>query len=271
MVTLDRPEARNAVDHRMATELEAALDRFEADPALRCAILAATTTGDRPVFSSGQDLKSFGRPEGLAMTERNGFAGITCRVRAKPIVAAVDGLATAGGFEMGSPMRTSSSPAPGRPVLRPSCVGQGHGPGGWWPAPPDPRRCRSSEAMRVALRPSPYERIDAERRWSLVIGQLVEPPSGSVKRPRPTGGDRRPELPAPTRPPAGRLGGAGDGPHRRRTGRSDQARFRMWGQRALDRLMKSPRSGSRAGGPSDRPLSCHPDGPVGEACLSLKR
>jgi enoyl-CoA hydratase len=80
--------------------MEAAIDKMEGDGSIRAGVLRATTVGDRPVFCSGQDLKAFGRPEGHAMTDRGGFAGITGRQRTKPLVVAVDGLATAGGFEI---------------------------------------------------------------------------------------------------------------------------------------------------------------------------
>jgi enoyl-CoA hydratase len=100
VLTLDRPQARNAVDRQVATEMEAAIDRLEGDGSIRAGVLRAVTIGDRPVFCAGQDLKAFGRPEGNAMTERGGFAGITARARTKPLVVAVDGLATAGGCEI---------------------------------------------------------------------------------------------------------------------------------------------------------------------------
>ena len=100
VLTLDRPHARNAVDRQVATEMEAAIDQMESDASIRAGVLRATTTGDRPVFCAGQDLKAFGRPEGNAITKRGGFAGITGRARTKPLVAAVDGLATAGGCEI---------------------------------------------------------------------------------------------------------------------------------------------------------------------------
>ncbi len=100
VLTLDRPHARNAVNRQMATEMEAAIDWMEDQRSIRSGVLRAITVGDRPVFCSGQDLKAFGRPEGNAMTDRGGFAGITGRSRTKPLVVAVDGLATAGGFEI---------------------------------------------------------------------------------------------------------------------------------------------------------------------------
>jgi enoyl-CoA hydratase len=102
LITLNRPEARNAVNGDVAEGLEAAIDRLEADPELWVGILAANTAGqERPVFSAGADLKeiSAGNVASLA-TERGGFAGFTYRARRKPVIAAVDGLATAGGCEI---------------------------------------------------------------------------------------------------------------------------------------------------------------------------
>jgi enoyl-CoA hydratase len=103
VITLDRPEARNAVDREVALGLEAAVDRLEADGDLRVGVLTANVAGQaRPVFCAGADLKVI-RATGTAATldtERGGFAGFVYREREKPIVVAVDGLATAGGTEI---------------------------------------------------------------------------------------------------------------------------------------------------------------------------
>lgn len=106
LITLDRPEKGNAIDPAMAAELEAALDQLEADPTLRVAVLCATyMQGRRPVFCAGHDLGHFFRhfntaEEHAVSTVRGGFAGFVQRHRGKPVIAAVDGLATAGGFEI---------------------------------------------------------------------------------------------------------------------------------------------------------------------------
>src|SRR3954449_7240994 len=103
VITLNRPEARNAVNPDVARGLEAAVDKLEADPDVWVGVLCANTTGqERPVFCAGADLKviaSSGDPSTLE-TERGGFAGYVFRERTKPIVVAVDGLATAGGCEI---------------------------------------------------------------------------------------------------------------------------------------------------------------------------
>ncbi len=103
VITLHRPEARNAVDRALAIALEAAIDRLEDDPDLRVGVLTADVEGqERPVFCAGADLKVI-RETGTAATldtDRGGFAGFVYREREKPIVVAVDGLATAGGMEI---------------------------------------------------------------------------------------------------------------------------------------------------------------------------
>ena len=103
VITLNRPEARNAVNREVALGLEAAVDRLEDDPEVWVGILCANTaTQDRPVFCAGADLKVVNATGSAATldTERGGFGGFVFRDRTKPIVVAVDGLATAGGLEI---------------------------------------------------------------------------------------------------------------------------------------------------------------------------
>jgi enoyl-CoA hydratase len=97
VITIDRPEARNAVSPEVAQGIEAAIDTAEADDAVRVMVL----TGTPPVFSAGADLKAIqaGRGDELA-TERGGFAGVVRRERTKPLIAAVEGAALAGGTEI---------------------------------------------------------------------------------------------------------------------------------------------------------------------------
>ena len=103
VITLNRPAARNAVDRELALALEAAIDRLEDDPDLRVGVLTANVDGQaRPVFCAGADLKVI-RETGTAATldtDRGGFGGFVYREREKPVVVAVDGLATAGGMEI---------------------------------------------------------------------------------------------------------------------------------------------------------------------------
>jgi enoyl-CoA hydratase len=102
VITLNRPEARNAINGAVAQGLEAAIDRLEEDPELWVGVLAANTEGqERPVFSAGADLKEINAGNAAALTtSRGGFGGFTYRERRKPVVVAVDGLATAGGCEL---------------------------------------------------------------------------------------------------------------------------------------------------------------------------
>ena len=102
VITLNRPEARNAVNGDVASGMEAAIDQMEADPEVWVGIVTATTEGqERPVFCAGADLKAInsGNAAGLN-TKRGGFAGFVYRERTKPVIVAVDGLATAGGCEI---------------------------------------------------------------------------------------------------------------------------------------------------------------------------
>ena len=102
IITLNRPEARNAVNGDVASGVEAAIDAIEADDDIWVGIVTANTAGqEKPVFCAGADLKAInsGNAGGLS-TKRGGFAGIAYRERRKPIIVAVDGLATAGGCEI---------------------------------------------------------------------------------------------------------------------------------------------------------------------------
>ena len=102
IITLNRPEARNAVNGDVASGLEAAIDKLEADSNVWVGILAANTAGqERPVFCAGADLKAINSGQAAALnTKRGGFGGFVYRDRKKPVIAAVDGLATAGGCEL---------------------------------------------------------------------------------------------------------------------------------------------------------------------------
>jgi acetyl-CoA C-acetyltransferase len=92
---LNRPRVRNAIDLATARALEKAIDAFEADPDARVAVL----TGSDTVFSAGMDLKAAARGE-YPVTEGRGLLGITARPPAKPLIAAVEGAALAGGCEL---------------------------------------------------------------------------------------------------------------------------------------------------------------------------
>jgi enoyl-CoA hydratase len=95
IITLNRPEAKNAANRALAEGVAAAIDQLEADDSLRCAIL----TGAGGTFCSGMDLKAFVSGE-VPSLEGRGFAGLTEYRASKPIIAAVEGYALAGGFEL---------------------------------------------------------------------------------------------------------------------------------------------------------------------------
>ena len=94
-ITINRPQARNAMTGDAAQLIADALDELDADDALRIAIL----TGAGGHFCSGMDLKGFLRGERPSV-EGRGFGGVTRRSPRKPLIAAVEGYALAGGLEM---------------------------------------------------------------------------------------------------------------------------------------------------------------------------
>lgn len=96
IITLNRPEARNAVSEELAVALEEAVDKVETDENIWLAVLAA----NGPVFSAGADLKAVASGRANLATKRGGFGGFVTLERTKPIIAAVDGLAVAGGCEL---------------------------------------------------------------------------------------------------------------------------------------------------------------------------
>jgi len=97
IVTIDRPEVRNAVDGPTAAELAAAFRRFEADDALSVAIL----TGANGTFCAGADLKAVSQGRGNRVQhEGDGPMGPSRMLLAKPVLAAVEGWAVAGGLEL---------------------------------------------------------------------------------------------------------------------------------------------------------------------------
>jgi enoyl-CoA hydratase/carnithine racemase len=97
LVTLNRPEARNAVNGAVAQALEAAVDRTEQDPEIRAVVL----TGIGPAFCAGADLKEVSAGRGAVLgTERGGFGGFVRAARTRLWIAAAQGHALAGGLEL---------------------------------------------------------------------------------------------------------------------------------------------------------------------------
>ena len=167
LVTLNRPEQRNAVNLAVAEGIAGALDRLDADAGLRVGVLAGAGRG----FCAGMDLKAFVAGERPYAGGR-GFAGIVQRPSAKPLIAAIEGFAVAGGFEialacdlivaargarLGTPEVKRGLVAAGGALLR------------------LPRRIPYHVAMELALT---GDFIDAERGHAIgLVNRVVEPGS----------------------------------------------------------------------------------------------
>jgi enoyl-CoA hydratase len=95
LITLNRPEVRNAVNAALAEGVGRALDELDADPDLSVGVL----TGTGGFFCAGMDLGAFVKGESPWYGDR-GFAGIAQRSAEKPLIAAIEGFAVAGGMEI---------------------------------------------------------------------------------------------------------------------------------------------------------------------------
>jgi enoyl-CoA hydratase len=95
LITINRPEVRNAVNGAVAEGIGTALEELDADGALSVGVL----TGAGGYFCAGMDLGAFATGERPWYADR-GFAGITQRAARKPLIAAIEGFAVAGGFEI---------------------------------------------------------------------------------------------------------------------------------------------------------------------------
>lgn len=95
VVTINRPEARNAIDVVVAEQIGSALAELDADPALRVGVI----TGAGSMFCAGMDLKAFLRGEMPTLPDPR-FTWLTHQPPAKPLIAAVEGAAVGGGFEI---------------------------------------------------------------------------------------------------------------------------------------------------------------------------
>ena len=95
IITINRPEARNAIDRETALAIAAAVERINSDDGIRVAVF----TGAGGNFCAGMDLKAFLRGEVVRLPD-SGFAGVTQAKLTKPFIAAVEGYALAGGFEI---------------------------------------------------------------------------------------------------------------------------------------------------------------------------
>ena len=159
VITIDRPGVRNAVDMATALSIMAALERLDADGSLRVGVL----TGAGGTFSAGMDLRAFLSGESAEVPGR-GFAGLTRTPPGKPLVAAVEGYALAGGFEMvlACDLVVSADNALfGLPEVKRGLIA---GSGGLLRFP---QRIPRSIAMEHALTGEPLPAADAYR-WGLV-------------------------------------------------------------------------------------------------------
>lgn len=172
LITLNRPEARNAINGDVAAGVEAAIDRMEEDPEVWVGVLTANTEGqDRPVFCAGADLKAINSGNAAALnTARGGFAGFVYRERRKPVIVAVDGLATAGGCEivLGADMVVATTRSSfGLAEVKRNLIA---GAGGLFRLP---RAIGQAAAMEVILTGEP---LPAQRAYELgLVNRLVEP------------------------------------------------------------------------------------------------
>ncbi len=165
LVTINRPKAKNSVNLAVAKGIAQAMEELDGNADIRAAIL----TGAEGSFCSGMDLKAFVTGE-LPMIEGRGFAGLVEAPPRKPLIAAVEGYALAGGFELAISCDLIVSAANakfGIPEVKRGLVA---GAGGLLNLPRQiPRRI----AMELALI---GDAIDADRAYALgLINRVVEP------------------------------------------------------------------------------------------------
>lgn len=166
IVTINRPDARNAINYDTAVQLAHAFERLDADPSLRIGILTGAGKG----FSAGMDLKDFAKSGIRPRVGNRGFAGLNEAPPAKPLIAAVEGFALAGGFEMvlACDMVVAASDAKfGLPEVKRGLV---PGSGGLLRLP---RRLPQPVAMEMVLTGDAF---DAQRAYQFgLVNQLTEP------------------------------------------------------------------------------------------------
>lgn len=171
VITLNRPDARNAVNDELAQAFEDAIDRLESEDNVWVGVLTANTQGHKsPVFCAGADLKALNAGGQTLGTKRGGFAGFVYRERSKPIIAAVDGLATAGGCEivLAADMVVATTRSSfGLAEVKRNLIA---GAGGLFRLP---RAIGKATAMEVILTGDP---LSAERAYQLgLVNRVVEP------------------------------------------------------------------------------------------------
>jgi len=169
VVTINRPDQRNAINAAVATGIAAGLDELDADPGLSLGVLTGAGKG----FCAGMDLKAFVAGERPWVGDR-GFAGITQRASAKPLIAAVEGFAVAGGLEVALAcdlIVAARGAKLGIPEVKRSLVAAG---GGLLRLP---RVLPRNVAMELALTGDP---ITAERGYELGLVNRLADPGGAL-------------------------------------------------------------------------------------------
>jgi enoyl-CoA hydratase len=165
LITLNRPDQRNAVNLPVAEGIAAALDELDADGDLAAGVLTGAGKG----FSAGMDLKAFVAGQRPWVGDR-GFAGIVQRSARKPLIAAIEGFAVAGGLEVALAcdlIVASRGARLGIPEVKRSLVAAGGA------LRRLPQRLPYGVAMELALTGDP---LDAERAFELgLINRLTEP------------------------------------------------------------------------------------------------
>jgi enoyl-CoA hydratase len=165
VLTIDRPQVRNALDRDVSERIAAALDELDGDPGLRVGVL----TGAGGTFSSGMDLKAFGHGE-IPVVDGRGLAGFAERPPRKPLIAAVEGYALAGGFEVALAcdlIVASREAVFGLPEVKRSLLAAGGG------LIRLPGRMPFNVAMEVSLTGAPLSAERAERYG--IVNRLTEP------------------------------------------------------------------------------------------------
>jgi enoyl-CoA hydratase len=164
VLTINRPHVRNALDRQVSIELAEALDLLDEDPELRVGVL----TGAGGTFSSGMDLKAFGHGE-IPVVEGRGLAGFAEKPPRKPLIAAVEGYALAGGFEVALAcdlIVAARDAVFGLPEVKRSLLAAGGG------LIRLPRRIPYNVAMELAVTGN---NLDAERAASLgIVNRLAD-------------------------------------------------------------------------------------------------
>jgi len=168
VVTLNRPEAKNAANRALAEGVAAAMDELDSNDELRVAIL----TGAGGTFCSGMELKGFVSGE-TPVVKGRGFAGLTEQGPRKPLIAAVEGYALAGGLELAISCDMIIAAEDSKFGIPEAKRGLAAGAGGLMKLP---RQIPSRVAMELALT---GDFISAQRAYELgMINQVV--PSGTA-------------------------------------------------------------------------------------------